>query len=79
MKIEDIIDVLDLLELDYDITEETTNTDYLTVFINTGDYQEILKKIYFNINNGYIISNYEKKKEIKKQIKKLQKELKNLE
>lgn len=79
MKIEDIIDVLDLLELDYDITEETTNIDYLTVFINTGDYQEILKKFYFNIKNGYIISNYEKKKEIKKQIKKLQKELENLE
>ena len=79
MKIEDIIDVLDLLELNYDITEETTNIDYLTVFINTGDYQEILKKIYFNIKNGYIISNYEKKKEIKEQIKKLQKELENLE
>lgn len=83
MKIQNIIDVLDLFEgqIGYYTEELEDNIEYMIICIYNNDNSnlETMKKIYFNSKTGYIISNYEKKKEIKKQIKKLQEELENLE
>lgn len=83
MKIQNIIDVLDLFdeELDYCIKrlEDNQNIECLTVSIYNNYKWEELKNFYFNVKTGYVIPKYEKKKKLEEKIKKLQEELKQIE
>lgn len=73
MDILKVINTLDLLELEYTIEQVANNLKCLTVHINMNN-----KKIYYNSKTYDIIENFEQKAELKKQIKELQKKLRNL-
>lgn len=80
MNISQVIEVIELLELEYKIDEFEKNLSRLKVILdydNSGD--EIAKAIYFNPKTNIIIPKYEEKSRIKEKIKALQNELKNLE
>lgn len=81
MNILQIIKVIDLLELPYRIEELKINLAYIEVVLDYNAYQdkEITKTFYFNPKTGLVIPKYGEKLKIKKQIKKLQEELKKLE
>lgn len=74
MDILEVINTLNLLELKYTIEEVANNLKCLTVHIDMSN-----KKIYYNSKTRNIIENFEQKAELKKQIKELQKKLRNLE
>jgi 5S rRNA maturation endonuclease (ribonuclease M5) len=80
MNISQVIEVIELLELEYKIDEFEKNLSRLKVILdydNSGD--EIAKAIYFNPKTGLVIPKYEEKMRIKEQIKKLKEELEVLE
>lgn len=80
MNILQVIEVVELLELEYRADELKTNVSYLEVVLGYDNYDtEITKTIYFNPKTDLIIPKYEEKLKIKKQIKELQEELKKLE
>lgn len=74
MEILEVINTLNLLELKYTIEEVANNLKCLSVHIDMSN-----KKIYYNSKTRKVIENFEQKTEIKKQIKELQKKLRNLE
>lgn len=90
MKIEEVVKVLDLIFdetvsdfIDYQIFEKDSADDsvsYLeiTLYQNYEDYP-IIKDLYFDKNTRELILNYDKKFALKKEIERLQKELKELE
>lgn len=79
MNIMQVIEVIELLDLEYR-KETETDVSYIEIFLGCNSYdEEITKDIYFNSKNGIIIPKYKEKLEIKKQIKELQEKLKKLE
>lgn len=80
MNISQIIEVIELLELEWRIEDLETNISYLKVILGYGDFdEEIAQTIYFNPKTGLVIPKYEEKMRIKEQIKKLKEELEALE
>lgn len=74
MEILEVINTLNLLELKYTIEEVANNLKCLSVHIDMSN-----KKIYYNSKTRKVIENFEQKTEIKRQIKELQKKLRELE
>ena len=84
MKIEEVIKILEFIfgseekHIRYSIEWENNKISCLRIEILNKEWGEwdLLKKLYFN--NGELDLNYNRRKEIKEQIEKLQEELKNL-
>lgn len=85
MKIEEIIKILEFIfgteeeHIRYSIEWENNKISCLRIEILNKEWGEwdLLKKLYFN--NGKLDLNYNRKIEIENEIKRLQKELKNLQ
>lgn len=83
MNISQVIKVVELLELEYRIEELKPNVAYLEVVLSfeEGYFGKVedTTSCYFNPKTGLVIPKYEEKSKIKKRIKELKKELKELE
>lgn len=79
MKIQNIIEVIELFDFNYQLVELTDTISYLDITVGyCNDCDKITKIVYFNTKTNDIIPHYKEITKIKSQIEELQKQLKKL-